>query len=105
MSTFDKKVEFFHGFSHKTRIEILYYLIEKERSVSQILTAVDASQSSVSQHIACLKGCGLIIGRQEGKYIYYQLRNDKIKGLLLNIDDVIKVLPSNIHCQNHSIEA
>lgn len=103
MSTIDKKVEFLHGFSHKTRIEILYYLIEKERSVSQILTAVDASQSSVSQHIACLKGCGLIIGRQEGKYIYYQLRNDKIKELLVNIDDVIKVLPSNIHCQNHIV--
>ncbi|MEK4554389.1 ArsR/SmtB family transcription factor [Jeotgalicoccus sp. FSL K6-3177] len=103
MATIDKKVEFLHGFSHKTRIEILYYLIEKERSVSQILTAVDTSQSSVSQHIACLKGCGLISGRQEGKYIYYQLRNDKIKELLLNIDDVIKYLPSNANCQNHIV--
>lgn len=99
----DKKIEFLHGFSHKTRVEILYYLIEKERNVSQILTAVGASQSSVSQHIACLKGCGLIIGRQEGKHVYYKLRNDEIKNLLLNIDNIIKDLPSNTHCQNHIV--
>lgn len=72
---FDQKISFLRGFGHKTRVEILYYIMNSEKSVSQILNAVDASQSSISQHIACLKGCGLIIGRQEGKYIYYRLRN------------------------------
>lgn len=100
---FDQKISFLRGFGHKTRVEILYYIMNSEKSVSQILNAVDASQSSISQHIACLKGCGLIIGRQEGKYIYYRLRNEKIKRLLLDIDDVIEELPGESCCENHIV--
>lgn len=103
INNIDEKVSFLHGFGHKTRVEILYYIMNSEKSVSQILNAVDASQSSISQHIACLKGCGLIVGRQEGKYIYYRLRNEKIKRLLLDIDAVIEELPGESCCENHIV--
>jgi len=103
VASLDKKVEFLHGFSHKTRIEILYALLDGEKSVSQIMYSVDSSQSSISQHLACLKGCGQIIGRQEGKYIYYRLRNEDIKRLLHNIDNVVQDLPADPHCQHHIV--
>ena len=103
INNIEGKVNFLHGFGHKTRIEILYYLMDSEKSVSEILNEVHASQSSISQHIACLKGCGLIIGRQESKYIYYRLRNEHVKNLLLNIDEVVDDLSDESCCQHHIV--
>ena len=96
------KVEFIHGFAHKTRLQILESIINSEKTVTEIMEHVDASQSSISQHLACLKGCGLITGRQEGKYIYYSLRNDHVRKLLAMFDDVLTDVQHDMKtCPNH----
>ncbi|MCG7381681.1 metalloregulator ArsR/SmtB family transcription factor [Paenibacillus sp. ACRRY] len=76
------------GFSDKTRLLILDSIHQEEKTVSQIVEELGGNQSNISQHLACLKGCGIIVSRQEGKYIYYSLRNEQIRGLLQVIDDV-----------------
>ncbi len=78
----DVKAKFIRGFSDKTRLQILHSIINKELTVSQIVDELKGNQSNISQHLACLKGCGIIVGRQEGKYIYYSLRNEQLKQLL-----------------------
>lgn len=98
----DLKVNFIHGFSHKTRLQILESIVPSEKTVSEIMEQVDGSQSSISQHLACLKGCGLIVGRQEGKFIYYSLRNDHVRKLLNMFDDVFEDVQNDIKtCPNH----
>lgn len=82
------KLKFIHGFSNKTRLQILESVKDEEKTVTQIVEELKGNQSNISQHIACLKGCGLIKGRQEGKYIYYSLSNENIK-MLLNIFDAV----------------
>jgi DNA-binding transcriptional ArsR family regulator len=100
--TISTKIKFIRGFGDKTRMQILEILKGKELTVSQIVETVRASQSSVSQHIGCLKGCGLITGRQEGKYIYYSLSSDKIKLLLDMFDEVFADVQSGVACcENH----
>lgn len=100
----DLKVEFIHGFSHKTRIQILEYIIDNEKTVSEIMEHVEGSQSSISQHLACLKGCGLITGRQEGKYVYYSLRNKQIRSLLEMFDVVFEDVQNDIKTCEHHID-
>ncbi|MBY3621053.1 winged helix-turn-helix transcriptional regulator [Acinetobacter sp. CUI P1] len=82
------KAKFLRGFSDKTRLQILDSIRTEEKTVSQIVDELAGNQSNISQHLACLKGCGIIVSRQEGKYIYYSLRNERILGLLDMIDDV-----------------
>ncbi|NUU75380.1 ArsR/SmtB family transcription factor [Paenibacillus xylanilyticus] len=82
------KAKFLRGFSDKTRLLILDSIHQKEKTVSQIVEELGGNQSNISQHLACLKGCGIIISRQEGKYIYYSLRNEQIRNLLQAMDDV-----------------
>lgn len=84
----DVKAKFLRGFSDKTRLQILETIRNEEKTVSQIVEELSGNQSNISQHLACLKGCGIIVSRQEGKYIYYSLRNEKIQRLLTMIDDV-----------------
>lgn len=88
----DIKVKLIKGFADKTRLKILECIIDKEKTVSQIVEEINGNQSNISQHLSCLKGCGIIVGRQKGKFVYYRIRNVQIKTMMtmfdLLIDDV-----------------
>lgn len=98
----DLKIKFLRAFGDKTRVQILACLKNGEKTVSQIVDAVEGNQSNISQHLACLRGCGIIVGRPEGKYVYYGLRNQQIKDLLETFDDVLTHIQGDIACcENH----
>lgn len=84
----DVKAKFIRAFSDKTRIQILESIKIREKTVSEIVDDLKGNQSNISQHLACLKGCGIIVSRQEGKYMYYSLRNTQIAQLLDLMDAV-----------------
>lgn len=100
----DMKVKLIHGFSNKTRIQILESIKEQEKTVSQIVEDIKGNQSNISQHLACLKGCGVIVGRTEGKYTYYSLRNQHIRDLLKMFDVVLEVVQNDVACCERHIE-
>jgi len=89
----DVKVKFIRGFSDKTRLQILQCIEEGEKTVTQIVENIKGNQSNISQHLACLKECGIVTSRQEGKYIFYTLRDIQVKELLHMFDQVL----SHIH--------
>ncbi|SFA52780.1 transcriptional regulator, ArsR family [Parageobacillus thermantarcticus] len=98
----DVKAKFIRGFSDKTRLQILECIKNGEKTVSQIVEELQGNQSNISQHLACLKGCGIIVGRQEGKYIYYSLRNEKIKEMLELFDEVLNQVQTEVaQCDSH----
>ncbi|RBP03874.1 helix-turn-helix transcriptional regulator [Rossellomorea aquimaris] len=99
----ETKVKFLQGFAHRIRIQILESIKTEEKTVSQIVRELDGSQSSVSQHLACLRGCGLIVGRQEGKYTYYSLSNQHVRDLLTMFDVVLDEVDNDVACCRHHI--
>jgi ArsR family transcriptional regulator, cadmium/lead-responsive transcriptional repressor len=100
----DTKMKFLHGFSHKTRIQILECIKEREKTVSQIVDDLNGNQSNISQHLACLKGCGLIVGRQDGKYMYYHVRNQLVRDLLTMFDVVLEDVQNDVACCERHID-
>lgn len=92
----DIKAKFIRGFSDKTRLQILECIKEKEKTVTQIVEEIQGNQSNISQHLACLKGCGIILGRQEGKYVYYGLSDEKIKDMLSMFDSVLSLVHKGV---------
>ena len=104
MHDIELKAHFIHGLSNKTRLTILELLKLKEMTVNEIVEKSKISQSSISQHLSCLKGCGLVNSRQEGKYVYYQIKNNQILELLKLIDSVVENTEDDIQsCQYHTI--
>jgi DNA-binding transcriptional ArsR family regulator len=55
-------------------------------TVSEIVAATGLSQPNVSNHLACLRDCGLVTAEQQGRFVYYEL-SDKRVGQLLNLAD------------------
>ena len=86
LDAMDIKVKLIKGFADKTVFKYWNRIKEKEKTVSQIVEEIKGNQSNISQHLACLKGCGIIVGRQEGKFMYYSIRDEQIKTLLKMFD-------------------
>lgn len=104
LATRTTKEQFLHGFAHRTRVQILEQLQTGEKAVSEIMETVEGSQSSLSQHLACLRGCGLIVNRQDGRFVYYRLRNRNIHRLLEMFDDVLADVEEDVAaCEHHMI--
>ncbi|WP_432721951.1 metalloregulator ArsR/SmtB family transcription factor [Staphylococcus equorum] len=104
MDNIDLKAHFIHGLSNKARLTILELLKSNEMTVNEIVEKSKISQSSISQHLSCLKGCGLVSSRQEGKYVYYQIKDRQILELLKLIDSVVEDTEDDIeNCQYHTI--
>ncbi len=65
-----------------TRLAILELLLEGEKSVSELVAAIGAPQSRVSNHLACLRWCGLVSVRRQGNYIYYRIADPRVEAML-----------------------
>jgi len=91
------KVQFFMAFAHPIRLQILEELKEGERCVCELVQSVKgASQSQVSNHLACLDDCGLVSSRREWRKIYYRLADPKIARLLKIADEIALRVASKI---------
>lgn len=104
VESIDIKVKFIRGFADKNRLQIMESIKDKEMTVSQIVDRLKGNQSNISQHLACLKGCGLVVGRQEGKYIYYSLKSEQVKQLLLMFDHVLAEVRTEVECCTTEIQ-
>ena len=80
------QAKLFRGFSDPSRLSILDALRGGALTVTEIVEATGLTQSNVSNHLACLRDCGLVVTEQEGRFVYYQL-SDKRVGKLLNLAD------------------
>jgi ArsR family transcriptional regulator len=63
----------FRAFSDPTRLRILRLLQGGERCVGDLVTILQAPQSSVSRHLAYLRKAWLVTVRQAGLWKYYGL--------------------------------
>ncbi len=91
------KVKFFSAFAHPVRLQILDELRNGEKSVSDLVKLIDGvSQSQVSNHLACLRDCGLVNARREWRKIYYSLADPKTAQLLRTADDILPKVASKI---------
>lgn len=72
----------FRLLADRTRIRILWALLQGETSVNCLAELVQASPSGVSQHLAKLRLAGLVHGRREGTHMYYAAGSSHVRALL-----------------------
>lgn len=79
----DVAARLFHSLSDPTRLAIVLCLLDGERCVTDIVAAVGSSQSNVSNHLACLKGCGLLVDRPgERRQVLYSIARSEVGDVL-----------------------
>ncbi|GAC1338512.1 MAG: metalloregulator ArsR/SmtB family transcription factor [Candidatus Dormibacteria bacterium] len=73
---------FFRVLGDPTRIRLVAALESGERTVTELVEAVDGVQARVSTHLACLRHCGFVTTERRGRQIVYRLSLTGLDGLL-----------------------
>jgi DNA-binding transcriptional ArsR family regulator len=71
----------FNAIAEPRRRDILNYIAMQERSVSEIVDALELEQPSVSKHLKVLKDVGLVEVRREGRQMLYRVNAMAIRPL------------------------
>ena len=71
----------FNAVAEPRRRDILNYLAMQERSVNEIVDAMEIEQPSISKHLKVLKDVGLVEARREGRQMIYKLNAMAIRPL------------------------
>nr|WP_255890879.1 metalloregulator ArsR/SmtB family transcription factor [Nocardioides astragali] len=65
----------FHGFSDPSRLSIVRHLALGEHRVVDLTAHLGLAQSTVSKHLACLRDCGLVSSRPQGRASMWSLEH------------------------------
>ncbi len=61
---------------HAHRLELLEHLGQGERSVEHLAERTGLTFANASRHLQRLRRAGLVVGRREGKRVYYRLAEE-----------------------------
>jgi DNA-binding transcriptional ArsR family regulator len=76
------KAELFKTLSHALRLRILDALRDGEMTVGDLQRALGAEQSSISQHLAALRGKDLVLARRASTSVWYSVPDPEVWHLL-----------------------
>lgn len=92
----------FHGLADRNRLAIVRQLAHGERRVVDLTKDLDLAQGTVSGHLACLRDCGLIVGRPEGRQMFYSIAYPELMDLLSAAEQVLTLTGDAVDlCPNY----
>lgn len=99
------KAKLFRGFADSSRLSILEALRTGPLTVSVLVEATKLSQSNVSNHLSCLRDCGLVVSTQQGRYVTYQLSDPRVSDLLQLADELLAEVARGVYaCTRYEIK-
>lgn len=75
-----------------TRSAILLTLLDGPGYPAGIAAELGLTRSNASNHLSCLRGCGLVVTTQHGRYIRYELADPHLARALRELLDVVHTI-------------
>ncbi len=92
----------FRGLGDPTRLAILTELDDGELRVSDLVSRLDGTQGNISGHLSCLKGCGLVVDRPEGRQVFYRIAGPEVVAVLRSAEALLAVAGRRVElCPNY----
>jgi DNA-binding transcriptional ArsR family regulator len=75
--------KYFRALGDETRVRILRLLEQRgELGVGTLTDELGLAQPNVSNHLACLRWCGFVTARREGRRVLYAIGDERVHALL-----------------------
>jgi len=81
-----------------TRCALLLALLDGPAHPSELASRLDLTRANTSNHLACLRGCGLVVAEPEGRRVRYQLADANLAHALADLADVILAVDVDQPC-------
>ena len=95
-------VALFNSLADPTRLAIIQHLLQGEHRVTDLVEHLGLAQSTVSAHVACLRDCGLVEGRPEGRQTYYSLSRPELIDVLKSAEKLLSATGYKVAlCENY----
>ncbi len=79
----------FHSLADPARLSIVRRLAVGEQRVIDLTKQLGLAQSTVSGHLACLRDCALVVGRPQGRQVFYSLTRPELMDLLASAETLL----------------
>lgn len=83
---------FGHALSDPTRTRILLALCNGPAYPTDLADELGVSRQIMSNHLSCLRGCGLVVSVPEGRRSRYELTDARIRHALGDLIDLVLVV-------------
>lgn len=93
----DVLARFGHALSDPTRARILFSLREAPAYPGDLAALTGSSRQNISNHLACLRGCGLVRAVPEGRRTRYELTDPRLAHALTDLLGVVLTVDP-AHC-------
>jgi|SRR5579875_147008 len=78
----DLLARFYRALGDPTRLALLAFCAEAERTGNECVDHAGLSQGRVSAHLGCLVSCGLLEVRRAGRFAYYRVTDPRVAELV-----------------------
>src|SRR5690349_13964835 len=94
----DALARFGYALSDTTRTRILLTLRGGPEYPSELAEEIGVSRQILSNHLACLRGCGLVVAQPEGRRTRYELADPRIAHALGDLVGLVLAVDPNCSC-------
>ncbi|CAN5134131.1 winged helix-turn-helix domain-containing protein [soil metagenome] len=94
----DALARFGYALSDTTRTQILLSLNRTPGYPAELADQIGVSRQILSNHLACLRGCGLVVAIPEGRRARYELADPRIGRALNDLMGLVLAVDPNCCC-------
>ncbi|KAA9393060.1 winged helix-turn-helix transcriptional regulator [Kocuria coralli] len=81
-----------------SRSRILLSLLTEPGHPAQLARDLELSRTNVSNHLACLRGCGIVVAVPEGRRTRYEIADQRLTRALQELVDVVLAVDDGVPC-------
>lgn len=82
-----------------TRSRILLQLLDGPAYPGRLAESLDLTRPNVSNHLACLRGCGLVVATPEGRQTRYEISDAHITRAIRMLLEAVIASDDGLPCQ------
>lgn len=89
--------------SDPTRAKVMLALVDGGAYPGDLADKLGVSRQSLSNHLSCLRGCGLVVALPEGRRTRYELADQRLRHALTDLLGVVLAVDAD-YCRQASSE-
>lgn len=87
-----------------TRSRILLSLLEAPSHPAELARELELTRTNVSNHLACLRGCGIVVATAEGRQTRYEIADPHLTRALRSLVDVVLAVDDGYDCADEDCD-